>query len=92
MNCETPEKFRLKLIIIERLGSILIREGFRQFINLYKFKFEKMVKNSTVLQKIMQSETVEDVAEMEWLQRMVKFIVLGISCPIQFLWELQLKF
>lgn len=48
-----------------------------------------MVKNSTVLQKIMQSETVEDVAEMEWLQRMVKFVVLGISCPIQFLWELQ---
>ncbi len=40
----------------------------------------------------MESETTEDELEREWINRSIKFIVMGVSDPVKFLWELHDKF
>jgi hypothetical protein len=44
------------------------------------------------MSSIIQSETNEDQIEQDWLIRSIKFIVLGLSDPLKFLWELYYKF
>jgi hypothetical protein len=77
---------------VERLGGTLIREGFRQYIHEQNFKISGIIKSCFVLNKLVESETTEDDLEREWITRSIKFIVMGVSDPVKFLWELHDKF
>lgn len=79
MACKDPKALEVKINIIKRLGSVLIREGFR-LILLEDFNNDLMafIEHHKLLSEIRK---IED----EWLENSLKFVILGVKDPLVFL-------
>ena len=57
-----------------------------------KYKFDSILRNASVLRRLIDCQTFDRSAEEEWVLKTLKLIVLGVEDPVPFLWTLYDKF
>lgn len=77
---------------MDRIGVVLVREGFRHLLEDNGFKIDALLLKSKVIHRIVFWSGIENIKEREWATRSLKFVAMGISSPLIFLRELLEKF
>ena len=57
-----------------------------------KYKFDSIIRNASVLRRLIECQTFDGSAEEEWVLKTLKLIMLGVEDPLPFLWILYDKF
>ena len=79
LSCDDSEILECKVNIVKRLGSILIREGFRLILREeHKNDIYDFINRYTLLSEI---KKIGD----EWIENSLKFVIMGVKDPLVFL-------
>ena len=79
LNRETAEGMLLQIRIIKRIGSILLREGFRLLLwEEHKRDINDFINSYRVLISLV-------FYHEEWVTNSLKFVILGVKDPLVFL-------
>lgn len=64
LNSENPKEMEIMIKVLQNLGTSLVREGFRHFMNEHEYKFDKIISKFSIFKKLMATDnTTEDVLE-----------------------------